>query len=842
METIVNKAYKAKQNYFYIFHKILDEKFIVSITDLIFSSLGFGRYSFESIEHIKNMLNVLPVSIINPIFYISKDKKDLFLAEFFYFSSYTVLVFYYYSTEEKSNYEQNIDILLKEIVEKYDLSYSYMDLEKSLDFQYEDILGAKGIKVGLLKLLKEYKIHKDRIELDRYFIDSKVISISSSVLKGNYRDISIEDLKYMELLEKNNFLKIFVVFNCSSTGNSVFQMNRLDNLKVILESFRCPVCAKKLIEEKMEINLTISPFFEIYFTNYIWLKNVIFDYFSSIDGFRIYEYDKDVYIIRYMNSLYLFVFTNYENLLSSLSYYKDMEILNLSHSFFFVINIENRSINSSFIEKYKEKISVLNLNIESFDNTNFANILSNLKQKIEDLHNMTQFRNILITINYDNLLSYSDVDKVEDISIDTKEEILLEEKISVANSVANNLSESRQLELEIKDLKSEIENIYTDELQKFDHSSEVEPIILSGEEQRSDDELLLEIIGKKIDESSNYPEKNQEESFIEDAISELNKMLDSPQINSDQIDLKSDIDQMLSPKEERYIDVNSTESVLLESNSVIDSIEKETLNLDDLLKDVKVNFRVELDNDITMKDILNVFYHLLAGMGKEKLAFIEKNIVYFKQTLGSKIPDLKYYITIINPKGANSFPKDEIFMIKYYKPIIEKMNLSKDYYFSSRESYGFLVNNNSFFYSLFYNAAPNIIISTFALEKVFDNLIVYSYPSDLKALKLEIIRRSIDNLNNLKLSGVIQNFVLLNEDFDLLSEQESFDKGILYAVYNYYSVYSVADPIVWGWGSKDKGFYICIKFNNVILVVFTPDFSFNRIIQLYNGLYILEVI
>ncbi|MCX7758175.1 MAG: hypothetical protein N2169_00965 [bacterium] len=856
MEATLNKVYKSKQNYFYVIQKLIGQDEILNIINDVFKMMNFSYYSFESFQYIEDIINDQPISIISPFFYISKDKKELFLVEFFSDYGNTVFVLHYYSMDDGFDYEDKINSVFNEIIKKYDLNCIYFNYKDIFKISDKNMLNwfMKDVNIGLLSIVKEYKIDREKLNFDKYFIDSRVISVSYSVLRGNYSDISLEDLKYMELLEKNNFLKIFVVFRCSSTGASIFQMNKLDNVGILLESFRCPICGKKLSEENREINLTVSPFFDIYFTNYIWLKNVIFDYFISSDNMVVYEYDKDVYLIRYMNSLYFVVFTDYNNLLSSLSYYKDVEILNLSHSFFFIINYENNSINFSLVDRFKEKITLINMNKDNFSIDNFRKILVDIKEKIEYIYNMKQFGNIVVNINYPSLLMYSSK------QVHQKEEVILEVLDSEEKElVYPAFKEEEGFFVETKTVSDKEHSIFSeekreDESQLYSEIVEIqEPYQIQEITVSKDQEEFVDIFENIIEEKKNESMGDltvqkiiSEQPIFEEVFEEEKKSVE---------DILDEINLSMTNSLDQTIDEKTTEQENLEELLVINreiELKKDkkedlsiTVNIDDLLKDVKVNFRSELGKDLILKDMLSIFYHLLAGMSKEKLAFIEKNIQYFKQSMQIKDPNLKYNISIINPKGFNVFPKDEILIVNYYQPIMGRLYDMKDYYIRDKEVYSFCINKSTLFFNLFYNAVPNIIVSSFVLDVSFDSFdsnMVYTYPAELKELKINIIKRVTDNLDNLKVSGVIQNFVILNEEFEYITENNSFDSDVIYKIYNYYNLYSVIEPIVWGLGSKEGGFYLVLKFNNVFLVVYDKDFSFNKIVSLYNSLYLLEIL
>ncbi|MCS7243187.1 MAG: hypothetical protein RMJ36_00395 [Candidatus Calescibacterium sp.] len=855
MEATLNKVYKSKQNYFYVIQKLMDRNEILNIISDIFKMMDFSYYSFESFQYIGDIINDKPISILSPSFYISKDKKELFLVEFFSDYGNTVFVLHYYSMEDGFDYHEKINSIFNEVMKKYGINSVYFNYKDIFKISDKNILNffMKDINIDLLRIVKEYKIDREKLDFDKYFIDSRVISVSYSVLKGNYSDISLEDLKYMELLEKNNFLKIFVVFKCSSTRASIFQMNKLDNVGILLESFRCPVCGKKLSEENREINLTVSPFFDIYFTNYIWLKNVIFDYFISSNNMNVYEYDKDVYLIRYMDSLYLAVFTDYNNLLSSLSYYKDVEILNLSHSFFFIINYENNSINFSLVDKFKEKITLINMNKENFSADNFRKILVNIKEKIEDIYNMKQFGNIVVSINYPNLLMYSSK------QVSREEEVVLEVIHSEEEELVYPIvKEEEKFIMETKSISDERQVVFSEEKQETESQlySEIveiqEPYQIQEITVNKDQEELVDVLENIIKKEKseliddlNIQKTIQEQSIISENLT-IEEEKKSVEDILDEINLSMNYSIEQAVEEKTPARENWEELLVINKETQLKEDKKEDLykpiNIDDLLKDVKVNFRSELGKDLILKDMVSIFYHLLAGMSKEKLAFIEKNIQYFRQSMQIKDPDLKYHICIISPKGLNIFPRDEIILINYYQPVMGRLYDMKDYYISDRELYSFCINKNTLFFNLFYNAVPNIIVSSFVLEVPFNSNMVYSYPAELKELKIDIIKRVTDNLNNLKVSEVIKNFVILNEEFEYITENNSFDSSVIYKTYNYYNLYSVIEPIVWGWGGKEGGFYLALRFNNVFLVVHTKEFSFNEIVNLYNSLYLLEIL
>lgn len=851
MEMTISKLFRAKKTYFYLIENFKSIKDLYDMLNILMKTLNFRNYVFSALDDLKEVLGYLPI-LLNVFFFLSKDENDLFIIDHVNIDDDIVLIFYHYSKNDQNDIDHRMSIIFDQVVKNYNINYKLINV-----FEYEDKLNKfvlKNLNADFLRTLREYNFDRSKIDLDKYFIDPSVFKVSQYILSGRQSELSFEDIKYMKTLEKNNFLKIFIIFRCSSNNTSIFQMNKLENAEILLESFRCPICSKKLSEENKEINLTISPFYEIYFKNYIWLRNVIFDSLLSFNV-KIYEYDNNVYLLQFFDLPILIVFCNYENLLNAFSYYKDMEILNLPHAFFWVINYNDEPINYSMIDKFSEKVSVVNINKDSLIKENFEKIIAKLKEKIRYLYSMKQLENVSLFINYSQIFEHNfqveEKERKEVLQeIETKEEIieLFEEKIDDKIETEKDMKTQQ----EVEELKSELVDLI--EVKKEDQEIKTEELVLEEPyelDQRTTIEEkveTLEILDFENKIENNPIEKSSSIEYFEELLPQHAQSSDQGQIkqydsiteetgNTEIQNIIEEIGSILDntfENESKNItvsDINNKDQVVLQETKVI--------SLDELLKQVKTDFKNTIEKDFTLKDFTSVFYHLLAGMSKEKLVFLPKNIAFFNQKMASEF--IEYYVLIYSPKGVNMEPKNEMLFMTVYQPILNSIYLMKDYYIDDREVYNFFINRDYLFFNLFYNAAPNIISSSFVIKSMINGEVISSYPAELKELKMDIIGRLEVNLNNLKLSNVIESFALFNLDFEPLIESD-INPSIVSKTFDYYQIFSNYQPFVWGFGKKDVGLFIAFKYKNVILLISKKDFSYNDIINLYNGLYLLEIL
>lgn len=848
------KSYKAIQSYFYEIEKFDNLEEINDIIYKVMQNLGFNFYSFQIFEDIKNFLGYLPNNLITPGFFVSKNKQDLFLVGFINsnYQNNLVVFFNLYSNNGDYDYSNELNLVISEFFKHKGINYKHFTSSNVVGFNFN------SLKKNFLNIAKEYTIDKEKLELDKYFLDHKVISISYDILSKNYSNLSLEDLKYLDLLEKNNFLKIFVTFKCSSSGSSIFQLNKLDNIGILLDNFRCPICNKRLSEENREISITVSPFFEIYFNNLIWLKNVVFNYLINKMDVKIFEYDKNVFLVKYLNILVLFIFIDYSNFIHYLSYYKDAEILDLNHIFFFVLNYKNYEINYSLIEKFDNKIAVVNINKDILLNIGFSSILSDIENKIKNLYNLFQLKNVNISIGYETLIERKDIhfDKLEqnlesNISlIEQKlEENLVENiKENIIEYVEENLQNneiSHKHDLEKKEEKTE----YSSEEEIFDLLNS----IIENTENKDEQQLNREAITQEIitQETVNQKTVNQET----DSVLELS---DIKEFNKEDRDIENvirDIDDFIEGASKTEV---SSNEILLEVNNLVNQIapnqqvevlEKQSLieekpeTIDDLIKQVKVNFYPELDKDINMKELISIFYHLLAGMSKEKLAFIEKNIQFFNQSLKIKYPFLNYYVIFFSTKAVSLFPKNDSLLPKF-QSIFNYIYQERDWLINDKEIYNFYIYRNEMYFNFIYNITPNLIISVYNISLDLPNNVVDSYPLELKNLKVEIINRVVNNLENLKISNAISNFVVLNSDFAIING-DSISSDVLLNAYKYTKIFSNIDLFIIGFGNKER-LNILFKFDNVMVLIqkdnLTLNLTLNDLFNLYNSMYLLEII
>ncbi len=859
MEMTISKLFRAKKTYFYLIEDFKSIKDLYSMLNTLMKALNFESYVFSGLEGIKEALGYLPI-LLNVLFFLSKDGNDLFIIDYININDKMVLILYHYSKNDQNDIDSKISIIFAEIAKNYNITYKLINFFEYGDNKLSKFL-LKNLNLEFLKTLREYSFDRSKIDLDKYFIDPSVFKVSQYVLNGRQSELGIDDIRYMKTLEKNNFLKIFIIFRCSSNNTSIFQMNNLDNLEILLESFRCPICSKKLAEESKEINLTISPFYEIYFKNYIWLRNVVFDNLLSFNV-RIYEYDNNVYLLQFFDLPILFVFCNYENLFSAFSYYKDMEILNLPHAFFWVINYNDDPINYSMLDKFSGKISVININKDSLVKEKFESIIEQLKEKIKYLYSMKQLENITLFINYSQMFEHDfQFEEKERIEVsqeiekaETKEEIVefFEEK------VGDKIEDKKEMNMQqdVKELKSELVDLI--EMKKEDQEMKTEELILEEPYELGNGPIMeekvkpLEIIDIENKKESNVIQREESSSieYFEELLPQQMQDLTQDKLQQDESiemveetknteiqNIIEEIDNILDntfENESQNIavsDIHNKSKVALEETGVI--------SLDELLKQVKTDFKNTLEKDLAFKDFTSVFYHLLAGMSKEKLAFLPKNIAFFNQKMASEF--IEYYVLIYSPRGVNMEPKNEMLFMTVYQPILNSIYLMKDYYLDDREVYNFFINRDSLFFNLLFNAAPNIICSSFVIKSMINGEVISSYPAELREFKIDIIRRIEENLNNLKLSNAIENFGIFDLDFEPLIESD-IKPSVVSKTFDYYQLFANYQPYVWGFGKKDEGLFIAFRYRNALILVNKKDFSYNDLISLYNGLYLLEIL
>ena len=863
MEMTISKLFRAKKTYFYLIEDFKSIKDLYSMLNTLMKALNFESYVFSGLEGIKEALGYLPI-LLNVLFFLSKDGNGLFIIDYININDKMVLILYHYSKNDQNDIDSKISIIFAEIAKNYNITYKLINV-----FEYEDNklskLVLKNLNLEFLKTLREYSFDRSKIDLDKYFIDPSVFKVSQYVLKGRQSELSIDDIRYMKTLEKNNFLKIFIIFRCSSNNTSIFQMNNLDNLEILLESFRCPICSKKLAEESKEINLTISPFYEIYFKNYIWLRNVVFDNLLSFNV-RIYEYDNNVYLLQFFDLPILFVFCNYENLFSAFSYYKDMEILNLPHAFFWVINYNDDPVNYSMLDKFSGKISVININKDSLVKEKFENIIEQLKEKIKYLYSMKQLENITLFINYSQMFEYDfqfeEKERIEVLQeiekIEAKEEILELFEDKFGDKIGN--EKEMKTQQDVKELESEL--VDSIEVKKEDQKMKAEELILEEPYGLESGPIMeekvkpLEIIDIENKKESNVIHREESSSIeyfeellpqqMQDLMQDLtqDKLQQDESIeiveetkNTEIQNIIEEIDSILDntfENESQNIavsDIHNKNKVALEETRVI--------SLDELLKQVKTDFKNTIEKDFTFKDFTSVFYHLLAGMNKEGLAFLPKNVDFFNQKMASEF--IEYYVLIYSPRGVKMEPANKNLFINVYQPVLNSIYLMKDYYVDGKEVYNFFINRDSLFFNLLFNAAPNIICSSFVIKSMINGEVISSYPAELREFKIDIIRRIEENLNNLKLSNAIENFGIFDLDFEPLIESD-IKPSVVSKTFDYYQLFTNYQPYVWGFGKKDEGLFIAFKYRNALILVNKKDFSYNDLISLYNGLYLLEIL
>lgn len=840
------KSYKAIQSYFYEIENFDNLEEINDIIYKVMQNLGFNFYSFEILEDIKHFLEYLPNNLITPGFFVSKNKQDLFLVGFINnnYQNNSFVFFNLYSNNADYDYSNELNLVISEFFKHKGINYKYFTSSDIIGFNFN------SLKKSFLNIAKEYTLYKEKIELDKYFLDHKVASISFDILSKNYSNLSLEDLKYLDLLEKNNFLKIFVTFKCSSSGNSIFQLNKLDNIGILLDNFRCPICNKKLSEENREISITVSPFFEIYFNNLIWLKNVVFDYLANKIDIKIFEYDKNVFLVKFLNILVLFIFIDYSNFIHYLSYYKDAEILDLNHIFFFIFNYKNYEINYSLVEKFDNKVTIININDDVLLNIGFSKILLDIENKIKNLYNLYQLKNLNISIRYETLIQRKDIhfDELEEklesnipvieqkleksLVEDIKENIIEYAEYNLQN---NEISDKHDLEKNEKKMKYSSEEEIIDLLNSIIENTENKDEQQLNQETITQEIITQETVNQETDivlELSDIKEFNKEDKDVENVIRDIDDFIEGAsktEVSSNEIlfEVNNLVNQITSNQQVE----------ILEEQSLI---EEKPENIDDLIKQVKVNFYPELDKDINTKELISIFYHLLAGMSKEKLAFIEKNVQYFNQSLKTKYSFLNYYVIFFSTKGISLFPKNELLLLKI-QSIFNSIYQERDLFINSREIYNFYINKNEAFFSFVYNIIPNLIISVYNINLNFPNNVVDSYPFELKNLKTEIVNRVINNLENLKISNTISNFVILNDSFDFIAG-DKFSSDILLIIYKYNKIYLNMDPFIMGFGDKDKSYYVLFKFNKVMVLIQKDNITFNDLVNFYNSMYLLEII
>ncbi|MFN4219412.1 MAG: hypothetical protein ACK4GJ_00630 [bacterium] len=876
MSIKIEKFRKIKAGYFFLHRGNIENQIIYEIINEIMNKINFKFYNFEVFSYLEDTYN--KVNILNPMFFVSNNDQ-IFITGHWIKKSQIIFYFLHYADTEVNFDKDKFFSIFKEIIGKYGLEVEFLSLD---DFFYFGKFDQTRID-DILKIVKPYNFDRTKINLDKSFVSPFAISTVRQILSKNYSDLLLEDLKHIEILEKNNFLKVFIIFKCKTNNATIFQLKKLDNFDILLKNFRCPICGSSLSEEIRELSITTSPFLDVYFYNYIWLKNIVFDYFLSRGKIDIYEYDKDVFLIKYMNFFVLFLFCSYNDLLGFLSYYRDMEILELSHAFFFIVNYDNEKINENLFDKFKNKITFVNLTKDKLNIESFYNELQKVYEKIEFLYNLNQFSNILIEINVQKALDSKDLaQKYKDVEIEREK--FIESKIEQMGNFDDLSKKSKTDHIQANELNSDeskenesqilVEELVEELVRKLPESIE--------EKTQEEAELIkneLELITNETDLNTDQIEmtENEVEKTIENIIFvENDKEVASDKVidENQQIEIKVDEYEQFEIKvDESKVDeskVNENEnpneliyemSILMEDTSNSEAISSKVKDkdlrdrsLDDLVREVNLDLKTLLEKDVELQEFRNLFHFLLLSMrkatnDKERFEAITKNIEIFqkniKNSLFSANPDLiEYNVIILNPKSVNSFPKNGLLLLNY-KQFFEAMyNESELFFGEDKEITNLILTKNGGILNFVFNSKTSLIMSLFTIKYGLTNLII-DYPADIKEFRMEIIKRVSDNLDNLVVSNVINAYTILNSEFELLvnKDKEDFFKGdVLLKVYKYYEMLRKNEVVVWSFGSKNQEFYTAFKMGNIFVILHQNNISFNQLINFYNSFYLLEVV
>ncbi|MEN3015083.1 MAG: hypothetical protein ABDH21_03375 [bacterium] len=799
MNSFLSEKYLNRFAYYYKISDKLDNNQINQIILQLMKKLNFRTFSFKDLDQIQIHQLILPK------FFISNDEKDLFLVKFCKEKNIIELDLY---SSQQIDYSDT----LKSIANELSLSeISFSEVFSDLDSKY-------------LKFFKQYHVDTSKIDFDKNFLDQKFLKVCYQVITRKYSELSLEDLSYLENLEKNDFIKIHIVFKCQVSGSSIFQLNKLINSQTLIEGFRCPICGKKLSEEKKEINLTISPQFEFYFNNHIWLRNIIFDYLKNRLGITIYEYDKDVYLVKYLSTMFIFVFGNCENFDDYLLFYKEAEILNVEYSFFFCLNFENKAFSYPIVGKSNHKFDILHIDQHLLAPEHFNDILERIKQKMERIYTIRKLTTTTIILDYEKFLPYpkSEIKQAEYIQNEILHDEAVQNEPIQAEPVQTEPIQTEPIQTEpvqtepIQTEPVQTEPVQTESMQ--DQSEQIQQI------QQEEETLELENIQNEITQLFDNMFYGQE----------LQQIYETQSTH----ELKEEI------KKEEYLQQEEKQIVQTEIEQVQrEQIDKHTIHevsLDDLLTQVKASFKNELENDINYQELKNVFDNLTDLIQKRGTNFIENNLLFFENNIKRQLSFIDYYVVSIKDDLIEIFPKNKYseLISEYYKNVSKVICIDS---VISRVKNIFCISKNQVYVSFISDYDKGLLISCFVWESTIKDSVILSYPFELKKNRMGIIGRVLQNLENFKVGGVITNFYVLNEDFELVYNESNVNTEAIYTLYKLYSYHLDFEPYVIGY-FRDDCYTMIFKVGNMYVIVQKESLSYNELVEIYNSLYLLEII